>query len=68
MVDAVLMLNSDLSPIKMPIQRLDFEQAIKRVMAGSCYVVLSYDRKIKTAHPRSLGPVQSSLLAECDCA
>lgn len=54
MVAAVLMLNSDLSPIKMPIQRLDFEQAIKRVMAGSCYVVLSYDRKIKTAHPEVL--------------
>lgn len=53
-MNPVLMLNSDLSPIKMPIQALDFEQAIRRVMSDNCYVVISYNRDIKTANPETL--------------
>ncbi len=54
MTNPVLMLNSDLSPIKMPIQTLDFEQAIRRVISDNCYVILSYDRDILTANPHGL--------------
>ena len=53
-VHPVLMLNSDLSPIKMPMQTLDFDQAFRRVISDNCYVVLSYDRDIKTANPDGL--------------
>jgi len=54
MTKPVLMLNSDLSPVKIPIQKMSFEQAINRVFAETCYVVLSYDHPIKTAHPAAL--------------
>lgn len=50
----VLMLNSDMSPIKMPIMTLNFDQAIRRIMSDNCYVALSYDRDIKTANPAAL--------------
>lgn len=50
----VLMLNSDLSPIKMPILTLSFKDGISRVISENCYVIASYERDIQTANPAGL--------------
>jgi hypothetical protein len=50
----VLILNSDMSPIIMPITVLGYEQAIRRVLSGNCFVVLSYDIPIQTPNPKQL--------------
>lgn len=50
----VLILNADMQPIIMPIHTIDAQQAINRIVAGTCYVVEHYDREIKTEHPEKL--------------
>jgi 5-methylcytosine-specific restriction endonuclease McrA len=53
----VLMLNSDMMPILMPIHTIDPKTAVKRVIAGvyqetyGCYVVYSTNKRIRTPVP-----------------
>lgn len=49
-----LVLNSDFSPIIPPFMLIDSEQAISRVISGTCRVVDCYDDPIKTANPAQL--------------
>lgn len=44
-----LVLNADMSPVSMlPLEHIPVEDAVTRVLNGTCYVVEEYDREIKT--------------------
>ena len=49
-----LVLNSDMMPIKPPITEIPAQDAVTRVINGTCYVLTSYEKKILTPRPETL--------------